>query len=101
MDAQHTSGPLSIIAVSFDGQFAVESDMTGKSHCWNEAYVCFSGYFGSYGPEMFAAAPKLLAAAQRLAARGFFTPTTCADKATQKDMASMLDAIAKATGATE
>lgn len=44
-----------------------------------------------------AAAPDLLAAAQALAARGFFTPTSCADAATLEDMAAMRAAIAKAT----
>lgn len=31
---------------------------------WNDFYVEFSGYFGSYGPSMFAAAPALVEALQ-------------------------------------
>lgn len=101
MAAQHTPGPLSVVDRK-SGQFSIESNNEG--YCvarWEDIYVNFSGYFGSYGPQMFASAPKLLSAAQRLAARGFFTPTACADKATLKDMKSMLAAIAEATGATK
>lgn len=100
MDKRHTPGPLSVVPQGY-GQFRIESDTKGSTLRWEDAYVNFSGYFGSYGPHMFAAAPKLLSAAQRLAARGFFSASTCADKATLKDMQSMLDAIAQATGATK
>lgn len=33
-----------------------------ESEDFGDAYVCFSGYFGSYGPHVFAAAPELLEA---------------------------------------
>lgn len=41
-------------------QFAIEGMSAGRE--WDERYVEFSGYFGSYGPEMFSAAPELLEA---------------------------------------
>ena len=91
--------PLTVKSLPEVGQFSIDGDLKGCKIAFNEAYVSFSGYFGAYGPHVFAAAPKLLLAAQRLAARGFFTPSSCADKATLKDMTSMLDAIAEATGA--
>ncbi len=91
--------PLMIKSYPEERQFSIEGDLEGCKIAFDEAYVSFSGYFGTYGPHVFAAAPKLLLAAQRLAARGFFNPSSCADKATLKDMASMLEAIAEATGA--
>lgn len=97
---RHTPGPLSVVPRG-GGQFNIESDTKGSALDFEDAYVNFGGYFGAYGSHMFAAAPKLLSAAQRLAARGFFNPSACADKATLKDMQSMLDAIAQATGATK
>lgn len=105
MDAPHKPEPLSVVP-QWHGQFAIENNtganVSGRGRgSFEERYVSFSGYFGSHGPQVFAAAPELLFAAQRLAARGFFTPTACADKATLKDMESMLAAIAKATGATK
>ena len=45
-------------------QFCIENErrdrMDGES--WDDLYVFFSGYFGSYGPHVFAAAPELLEA---------------------------------------
>ena len=33
---------------------------------WNDIYVEFSGYFGSFGPHVFAAAPELLEACRAM-----------------------------------
>jgi hypothetical protein len=41
---------------------------------------------------------ELVAAAQRLEARGFFAPSSCADAATAADMRSMRSALAKFGG---
>lgn len=35
-------------------------------NCKNGEYIKFSGYFGGYGPHVFAAAPKLLEALEEL-----------------------------------
>ena len=39
------------------GQFWIEGSAPGDDHY--DRYVSFSGYYGSYGPEMFAAAPEM------------------------------------------
>jgi hypothetical protein len=57
MSAQHTPGPL---AVREDGFITNEIRFRDPEH-WKETYVSFSGSFGSYGPQLFAAAPELLA----------------------------------------
>lgn len=43
-----------------EGQFWVEGRSEGVE--WRERFVSFSGYYGSYGPQMFAAAPDLVEA---------------------------------------
>lgn len=55
----HMPEPLGVRSASECGQFWVEgrSSIGGD---FNSGYVSFSGYFGSYGPHMFAAAPQLL-----------------------------------------
>lgn len=56
---KHTPEPLGVRSASECGQFWVEGrSSTGGD--FSSGYVSFSGYFGSYGPHMFAAAPELL-----------------------------------------
>jgi hypothetical protein len=67
-----TPGPLRVTSCAPEGetrdQFRIENassfSNTDGSQSWNDFYVNFSGYFGSYGPDLFAAAPELLAALQ-------------------------------------
>jgi hypothetical protein len=61
MTAKHTPGPLGITETSPD-QFRIEGDWekTSQDMPFDDAYVNFGGFFGSYGPHMFAAAPDLL-----------------------------------------
>lgn len=47
---------------------------------------------------VYGAAPAFQTAAQRLAARGFFDPSSCADRATLDDMERMRNAIADSVG---
>lgn len=65
MSAAHTPGQLKVLVRGNDGQFGIESDFLLLDGAWEDIYVCFSGYFGSYGPHVFAAAPPLLRAAER------------------------------------
>lgn len=67
MSAQHTPGPLKAMVIQHDGQAKVFSNYETTEGAWDDIYVNFSGYFGSYGPHMFAAAPDLLAAIEGLA----------------------------------
>lgn len=50
------------------GQYWVEGEASGRE--WEDRHVSFNGYYGSYGPNLFAAAPELLSAAKELAAAG-------------------------------
>lgn len=70
MSAQHTPGPLKCgKSLGDDGlQFTIESDWSTTEGEWNDRYVSFSGYFGSYGPHLFAAAPELLEALELILA---------------------------------
>jgi hypothetical protein len=43
-------------------QFAIESNHSELDGEFEDRYVLFSGYFGPYKPELFAAAPDLLEA---------------------------------------
>lgn len=63
MSGAHTPGPLKVVDRE-QGQFAIESDWSRIDGKWEDIYVCVSGYFGSYGPHMFAAAPELLEAVE-------------------------------------
>lgn len=64
MSAKHTAGPLTATQTQDDGQAKVCSDYESAEGAWDDIYVNFSGYFGAYGPYMFAAAPDLLEALQ-------------------------------------
>ncbi|MBD8556337.1 hypothetical protein IFT84_17655 [Rhizobium sp. CFBP 8762] len=63
-EAKHTPGPLFVVDTSpkYPGNFRIENNTHGLDGEWEDIYVSFSGYFGSYGPELFAAAPELLEA---------------------------------------
>jgi hypothetical protein len=62
MSAQHTPGPLHVVEVEAPRQYRIESKYGQNKGEWDDIYVHFSGFFGSYGPNMFAAAPEMLAA---------------------------------------
>lgn len=67
MSAQHTPGPLTVSLRQSDrhgDQYAIENDSVPRDGDWRDVYVHFSGYFGSYGPHVFAAAPDLLEVAE-------------------------------------
>ncbi len=66
-ETKFTPGPLTVNRRSDDNdrQFEVVSDWENPDHHnvkWEDRYVSFSGYFGSHGPHVFAAAPDLYAA---------------------------------------
>ncbi len=67
---KHTPGPLHVMqAPSPDSrQFNIESELPVDSSKFEDVYVCFGGYFGNYGPHMFAAAPEMLEALKALIA---------------------------------
>ena len=50
----------------YERQFAIESNHSELEGKWEDRYVHFAGYFGPYKPELFAAAPDLLAFAKRV-----------------------------------
>lgn len=57
---KHTPGPLHVEPEGLcTRQFAIRSDFHRRPGEWDDVYVEFSGYFGSYGPHLFAAAPEL------------------------------------------
>lgn len=45
-----------------DPQYAIFSNFSDFDVPWDDKYIRFSGYFGKFGPHMFAAAPALLGA---------------------------------------
>ncbi len=61
-EAKHTPGRLRIEPLSFAGQFEVTSNYLSIDGNFEDRYLNFSGYFGAYGPHMFAAAPEMLEA---------------------------------------
>lgn len=61
--AKSSPGPLTITDRG-ERQFNIESDHRNRPGNWEDIYVEFSGFFGSYGPQVFAVAPELLAFAK-------------------------------------
>jgi hypothetical protein len=61
MNAAQKTGPLSVVVRSYAGQYAITNDHMNCKGPWSEIYVEFGGYFGAHGPQVFAAAPDLLA----------------------------------------
>jgi len=59
MTERYTPGPLSVTSRS-GRQARIESDHVRAQGHWNDIYVEFSGFFGSYGAQMFAVAPEML-----------------------------------------
>ena len=55
-------GPLRVVQTSVARQFNIkrpEDSRIPPGTEWEDYYVEFSGYFGSYGPHVFAAAPEM------------------------------------------
>lgn len=98
MSAQHTPGPLFVElrdeSESHGNQYAIQNASSDRyaDLPWGDVYVNFSGYFGSYGPHLFAAAPDLLEALKALMFNADDSPSFDAA------MAQARAAIAKATG---
>lgn len=61
-DARQGVGLLTVKIISPTGQAKIQSDFHRRDGRWEDVYVSFSGFFGSYGPQMFAAAPVMLEA---------------------------------------
>lgn len=62
----HTPGQLSVIVDDIHPKQArIESNFNTPGE-WDDIYVSFSGYYGSYGPNLFASAPQLLEALKLL-----------------------------------
>lgn len=72
------------------GQFWIEGRSPGRH--WDDQYVNFSGYYGSYGPHVFAAAPDLLAALKAIVSDG------CMLAADVQNTRQAMAAITKAEG---
>lgn len=64
LDDRHP-GPLHVKATGNPGQFEIASDYMRSKGDWDAVYVSFSGFFGSYGPNVFAAAPEMLEALKK------------------------------------
>lgn len=52
--------PITVQATEYKAQFKIEGMIEGNS--WEEQHISFGGYFGSYGPNVFAAAPEMFEA---------------------------------------
>jgi hypothetical protein len=59
----------------YERQFAIESNHSELDGEFEDRYVLFSGYFGPYKPELFAAAPDLLEALREMTERGGWMPS--------------------------
>lgn len=55
-------GPLHVKCSGDPRQYEIASDYMHLKGNWDDDYVSFSGFFGSYGPQVFAAAPEMLEA---------------------------------------
>ena len=58
--ALNASGPLFVEATNEAGQYNIANRSSDCEGQFNDIYVFFGGYFGSYGPNLFAAAPDLM-----------------------------------------
>jgi len=65
---------------------------------WDDAYINFSGYFGPHSPHVYAAAPRLYAAAKALEEMGWFDRHKFLDAEMNAAMVAMHDAIKLAEG---
>jgi predicted acylesterase/phospholipase RssA len=71
-ETKWTLGPLRVVQTSVARQFNIkrpEDSRIPPGTEWEDYYVEFSGYFGSYGPHMFAAAPEMAEALREIARR--------------------------------
>ena len=96
-------GPLTVERRGDDasGQFSVKSDYFQIEGDWDDVYVHIHGYFGSYGPDLFAAAPDLEKALEPFAVLGFSRHELGRryDPATVENIMAARAALAKARGA--
>jgi hypothetical protein len=58
---------LKVVQKRYPEQFGIESNHHEADGEWRDIYVSFCGYFGKFGPHMFAAAPALLEACKTFA----------------------------------
>lgn len=98
MTGKHTPGSLSVRVTEYEGQFGIVSNTSSADGDadWNDIYVDFCGYFGSYGPHVFAAAPDLLEALTNLLQVNDGIPMLGTEASRRIDAARA--AIAKAKG---
>lgn len=62
-EAKHTPVKLELSVEAINQrQFEISSNWLKEKGEWEEIYVSFSGFFGSYNPHIFAAAPDLVEA---------------------------------------
>ena len=68
-------GPLHVNAAGNPRQYEIASGYMRSKGDWDDVYVSFSGFFGSYGPNIFAAAPEMLEALKKaLVTLSFLAP---------------------------
>lgn len=77
-----------------DPQYAIFSNFSDFDVPCADKYIHFSGYFGKFGPHMFASAPELLAACIEARVRMLGVAGM------ERHVAMLDDAIAKAEGTT-
>lgn len=83
--------PLTVKATEYDRQYRIDGRSEGQT--FDDRYVNFSGYFGNYGPHVFAAAPDLLEA--------LIECVHLIERHTFKDCDKARRAIAKAEGSAD
>ena len=68
MKTEQNLGPLKVIYVDDKNErhARIESDFYNLKGEWRDVYVNFQGYFGCYGPKLFASAPDLLMALETI-----------------------------------